>query len=276
MISDSRFAEDFWRHGKSDLCPVIDMHGHMGRWRGIYFPRASAQAMLRTMDSCGVRLLVFCHHAALFCPEIGNAIHPEIVRGHEGRLRAYLGINPNYPEAIRRDLAAFDENRDVYAGLKILAGYHQISWQAPAFEPVWEFANCRRLIVLAHTWGTSTFDGPQQVRAIAGKYPNVRLIVGHSLHGQWEEAITIAREFPHLHWDLCAVMDDAGVLERFVAAGFGRRMLFGTDLPWFDPHYYIGAVLSAHISDEDRLDIFHRNARRLLDEAGVKWEDPGR
>jgi predicted TIM-barrel fold metal-dependent hydrolase len=41
-------------------------------------------------------------------------------------------------------------------------------------------------------------------------------------------------------------------------------MLFGTDLPWFDPHQAIGALLSADITDEDRHNICHCNAEKLL------------
>jgi predicted TIM-barrel fold metal-dependent hydrolase len=41
-------------------------------------------------------------------------------------------------------------------------------------------------------------------------------------------------------------------------------MLFGTDLPWFDPHYTTGCILFARISDDDRHNIFHRNPERIL------------
>ena len=43
MISDSPLAQEFWQHGRSDTCPVIDMHGHMGPWYAIHFPRASTE-----------------------------------------------------------------------------------------------------------------------------------------------------------------------------------------------------------------------------------------
>jgi len=268
MISDSQLAEAFWRDGRSDDCEVIDMHGHMGPWRGIYFPRADADAMVRTMDGAGVRLLAFCHHAALFCPDVGNAANVQAVRRHPGRLRAYMAINPHYPNAVAADLAGFDALRDVYVGLKIHAAYHGLAWDAPAYEPAWRFADERGLIVLAHTWSGSSVDGSDQVRRAAEAYPNVRLLLGHSLHGAWDDAIAIAREFPNVHLELTAVLDDRGVMEKFVAAGLGRKLLFGTDLPWFDPHHGIGAVLSAEITDDDRHDILHRNAERLLAEAG--------
>ena len=52
--------------------------------------------------------------------------------------------------------------------------------------------------------------------------------------------------------------------EELVEAGFSKRMLFGTDLPWFSPLHGIGAVMSADISDDDRHNILHRNAEELL------------
>lgn len=271
MINDSPLAQEFWAKGRSDTCPIIDMHGHMGPHLGIYFPRHTPEEMLRTMDQCGYRMLVFSHHAALFCPDLQNAPAIAAVRRYPDRLRAYLGVNPNYPEIMARDLASFDQYRDVFVGLKMLAGYHSLPWEAPQYEPAWRFAAERKLLVLGHTWGGSAFDGLTQVRRIAARYPEVRLILGHSLHGAWEEAIAAAREFPHVYLELTAVLDDRGPLERFVEAGLVDRILFGVDLPWFDPHQGIGAVLSAEITDEDRHCILHRNAERLLREQGVVW-----
>jgi predicted TIM-barrel fold metal-dependent hydrolase len=264
VIGEGPLAAAFWRHGRCDECPVIDMHGHMGRWKGFYFPRASTEAMIRTMDGCGVRLLVFCHHAALFAPDVGNDANIEAVRKHPDRLRAYMGINPNYPRAIAADLERFDEHRDVFVGLKLLASYHQLPWDHPGYEPAWRFANARRLIVLGHTWGSSNFDGPEQVRRAAERYPDVRLLLGHSLHGDWDQAVDIAKAFPNVYLELTAVPRFRGPIERFVAEGLSEKLLFGTDLPWFDPHHDIGAILSADISDEDRHNILHRNAERLL------------
>jgi uncharacterized protein len=268
--STSRLAAEFWEQGWSRNCPVIDMHGHMGTFRGIYFPRASVDAMIGTMDECGVRMLVFCHHHALFCPEIGNAANVEAVRKYPDRLRAYLAVLPHYPEQTARDLAEFDRHRDVYVGLKMLAGYYGVPWDAPAFEPAWRFANQHRLLVLGHTWSGSNCDGEAMVRKIAVQYPDLKLLCGHSLHGAWKEAIAIAKEFPNVYLELTAVLDDRGPLECFVESGLARKLLFGTDLPWFDQHHGIGAVLSADITDEDRHDILHRNAERLLASVGVK------
>ncbi|KKM28027.1 hypothetical protein LCGC14_1568810 [marine sediment metagenome] len=264
MICDSPLAESFWEHGRSDDCPVIDVHGHMGPFVGIYLPRSSTEAMIHTMDQCGVRMLLFSHHASMGCPDIGNAPSIEAVRKYPDRLRAYLTVNPHYPEHWARDLAAFDDNPDVFVGLKLHADSHQTPLDAPSYEKAWEFADQRSLPVLAHTWGYSECSGAKIVRKILAEYRSLKLLLGHSLHGDWSEAVAIAAEFPNAYLDLCAVLDDRGPVEMFVAAGLAEKMLFGTDLPWFDPHHGIGSVLSADITDDDRHNILHRNAERLL------------
>ena len=264
MIGSSALAREFWEVGKSAACPIYDLHGHMGVWHSIYFPRADAPEMIRTMDECGVRMLVFSHHMALFCPDLGNRCSVEAVRRYPDRLRAYCAVNPNYPEHLERDLATFADHRDVYVGFKFLADYHGIAISDPRYWPAWEYANERELLILTHTWGGSPFDGAAVVRAMAERYPRVKLLLGHSCHGDWDGAVGLARDFPNIYLELTALFDDRGILEKFVGEVGSERLLFGTDLPWFDPHQAIGALLSADINDEDRHNICHRNAEKLL------------
>jgi len=264
MINSTPLAREFWEDGKSTSCPIYDMHGHMGSWHSIYFPRAEAPQMIGTMDECGVKLLVFSHHHALFAPEVGNQASIRAVRQFPTRLRAYCAINPNYPEFIARDIAAFEQYQDVFVGFKFLSDYHQIAITDERYWPAWEYANAHSLLLLMHTWGGSPYNGAAAIRSMAERYPNVHLLLGHSVHGDWDAAVALARDFPNIYLELTALFDDRGIFEKFVAEVGSQRMLFGTDLPWFDPHHAIGALLSAKISDEDRHNICHRNAEKLL------------
>lgn len=264
MIGPSPLAREFWEFGKSASCPIYDMHGHMGPFHSIYFPRPEPPDMIRTMDACGVRMLVFSHHLALLAPDVGNAASVAAVRRFPDRLRAYCAMNPNYPEQIAADLASFDAHRDIYVGLKFLSDYHKVALTDPRCQPAWEFADARGLLVLAHTWRDSSFDGPPVVRKIAALYPRVKFLLGHSLHDDWDAAVALAKDFPNVYLELTAVFDDRGPLEKFCGEVGSHRLLFGTDLPWFDPHQAIGALLSAEITDEDRHNICHRNAEKLL------------
>jgi predicted TIM-barrel fold metal-dependent hydrolase len=264
MIGDSELARDFWERGKSQRCPIYDMHGHMGTWPAIYFPRAEVDDMVGTMDECGVRMLVFAHHHAMLAPNIGNAASVEAVHRYPDRLRAYCLVNPNYPEHLAADLVTFEQYDDVYVGFKFLPDYHGVALPDERYRPAWEYAEARELLVLTHTWGGSQLDGPAMVRQMAERYPRVRLLLGHSCHGQWDEAVQLARDFPHVYLELTAVFDDRGVLEKFAREAGADRMLFGTDLPWFDPHHAVGVLLSADLTDEERHAICHRNAEQLL------------
>ena len=60
MIKSSLLKE-FMETGKCRSCPVIDMHQHMGPFQGIYLPNSSAEAMIRTMDRCGVKTVSYTH-----------------------------------------------------------------------------------------------------------------------------------------------------------------------------------------------------------------------
>lgn len=260
----SSLRDAFFEQGKVDDCPVYDLHGHMGPFFGAHLPQASPESVVKAMGRAGVRLLVFCHHAALFTPDIGNRANVETVRRFPDKLRAYCGINPNYPDTLREDLATYDAYLDVYVGLKFLADYHGCPLSDDRCRPAWELADDRRLPVLVYTWGGSPFNGAREIIAVAERYTNARILMAHSLHAEWDVAIGVVNEFPNVYFDLCAVLDDRGALETFVQRVGSERIVFGTDYPWFDFHYYIGAVLGADITDEDRRNILYRNAQKLL------------
>ena len=265
--------DEFFTKGKVEDCPIYDLHGHMGPVYGIHLPLADTARMVKTMDRVGVKMLVFCHHGALFTPNIGNLANIEAVRMFPDKLRAYCGLNGNYPEICRKDIETFDDYRDVYLGFKILADYHLISITDSIYQPAWELANERQLMMLLHTWGGSPFDGAEQVREVAEKYPNAAIILGHSLHGDWDGAISIANEFPNTYLELTAVLDDRGILERFLDKVSSEKIVFGTDFPWFDHHYYIGAVLGTGATDEDCRNIFYRNAERVISKVALSNTD---
>lgn len=265
----SNLHEAFYAEGKVADCPVFDLHGHMGAFAGISFPRPEADGMVAAMDRAGVKWLVFCHHGTLFSPDIGNAANVAAVRRHPNRLRAYCGINPNYPVVTEQDVASFNQFPDVFVGFKMLADYHRYPLTDERYRAAWEKANRDELPVLIHTWGGSAYDGPEIVRAVAERYPQAKILMGHSCHGEWDKAIALVKQYPNVYFELCAVLDERGILDKFVAETGSERIFFGTDLPWFNHHYYIGAVLGAAISDDDRHNILHRNAERLLSRFGV-------
>jgi len=210
-----------------------------------------------------ISLLILCPHLTLFDPAVGNRAAVEIVRRYPERMRAYWGIIPEYASP-EQDMKEFERYPDVFVGFKILSPYHMRTITDRRYAPFWEYANSAGLPVLAHTWGGSGQCGERQVEECAKRYPNVKFILGHSLHSAWDDAVRIVRDYPNTFLDLCAVMDERGILEQFVSEGLEDRILFGTDFPWFGYPYYIGAVLDSGIDDSVCEKIFWRNACALL------------
>ena len=68
--------------------------------------------------------------------------------------------------------------------------------------------------------------------------------------------------------ELTAIPGEYGRVEQLAAAVGSDRLLYGTDLPWFDEYQAIGGVLSAEITEDDMRNIFYRNAERIL---GKEW-----
>ena len=263
MTNPSPIARDFVTRGRCDACPVIDMHGHYGPFSGIYFPKPYAEGMLDTLDGCGMRCIVISGHHALIDPEDGNPEVADVVRRYPGRFYGYRAVDPTRPDQLARELARY-HNDPGFVGLKLHPSWHAYPINGPNYTPAWEFAQEHRLIVLTHSWGGSAYDRPEQVAEMAARYPGVTVLMGHAGFGAWDTAMALAREHDNLYLELTAAYRVSGIIERFVNEVGSHKVLFGTDLPWFDPHYAIGCVCFSRITDEDRHNILHRNAERLL------------
>ena len=269
--SKSTLAERFWEHGQLDDCPVLDMHAHMGSFYGGYIPLDTAEAVLAAMDRSHVVLTCFVGHGSLFAPQTGIGQDLEIARRYPDRFKLYHIVSSQtvQPEA---DLDRIEANKSSYVGFKFLSDYYQVPLSDQRHQPYWEYANENRLLVLAHTWGGSAFDGPGEVEKILDRYPDLIFVAGHSFHGDWDSAVRLAARYPNLYLEMTAVLDDRGALDLLVDKLGSERILFGVDMPWFAYTHGIGAVLSAGMTDEDRCNIFYRNGKRLL--SRFPWFNP--
>lgn len=262
-MNESPLTREFMKKGRTESCPIVDMHTHLGPYQGIYFPNPSPDDMIRTMNRCGVKMVVSSSHAALIDTK-ANTEMAKVVKKYPDRFRAYWVINPTYPERTQKEIARFQET-DGFVGFKFLSDYYQYPITGPRYEPALKYAGEHGLLVLMHTRGQSRFDSPDMVEKLADRYYNVTFLMGHSGYGEWEKAIQVARDHPNVYLELTAAYAVNGVIEWMVEEAGSSKMLFGTDLPWFDPHYGIGCVLFSRIEDEDRHNILHRNAEELIE-----------
>ena len=260
---DSVIAHEYLNTGRCAGCGVVDLHAHYGPYGGIYMPNHTPEDMVATMNRCGVEIIVSSGHLALDDMVRGNAEMARVTAQYPGRWYAYLTYNPNYPDEGRREIALY-ESRRTFVGIKLHPSGHGYPITGDHYRRVLEFAASRRLLVLTHTWGGSAYDRSELLAQVAERYPEITFLAGHSGYGQFDECMAVARTYANVYLELTAVYAVRGVIERMVEETGSHKIIFGCDLPWFDPHYAIGCIVMAHISDEDRRAILRENALRLL------------
>jgi len=264
---DSPLARTFWEQGRLDDCPILDFHAHMHELASMHLPAATPEAMIQVMKRCNTRLTVFCSHLPLYYPRFEEDYNLRVAKRYPDFFKAYHSVAPGKTD-FRQTVARVENHRDHYLGFKMHADIHAMPLTDGAYAPYFEYLNAARMPVLLHTWGGSPNNGVDAVKTIAARYPDAILICGHSFHGDWHRGAALAKDHPNLYYELTAVLDDYGAVELLCETVGSHRILFGTDLPWFDTHHGIGAILSADITDDDRRNIFHRNGQHLLERLG--------
>ena len=86
----------------------------------------------------------------------------------------------------------------------------------------------------------------------------------HCFNNNWTAAGELAKDYPNVYIELTSVPGTRGAIEKMVSICGSEKILYGTDMPWFDEHQGIGGVLAADISDDDIHNILHRNAEKIL------------
>lgn len=261
--SDSKLAKTFWEQGFAEDCPIIDFHGHMNPTPGSYLPEAGADKIYARMLRCNTRLMLFSTHEALYMPVNKHQEDIDAVRKYPDRMRAYFRINGNSPD-LQADYERFVNNQDVFVGIKNLAEHFSYRLTDEIYRPFYEYINARKMLYLSHTWGSDEYDGIAEVEKFLNTYPDVIFIAGHSFYGEWDEAARLCNTYKNLYLEITAVTIGAGPLEYLVDKCGSEKILFGTDLPWFDTLHGIGYILSAKMFDTDRKNILYKNGIRIL------------
>lgn len=262
-VWEEGLAGEFWGKGRLPF-PVYDVHGHMGLHPAIYMSHAAPETMVRHLRRAGAKL-IFTHHYALNDWSFRNATCVEIARRFPDDLRVYMAVNPHCQKNIEEDLALYDSWAPTVCGLKILADYHRTPVTDARYEKAFAFAEERRLPVLFHTWGGSSNNGAPQLLELSKRYPHITYLIGHSFYGDWNGVAKVRAESPATcYFELTSIPGQAGLIERLVDLVGADRILYGTDLPWFDEFQAIGGVLCADISDEAKKAILHDNAVRIF------------
>ena len=245
---------------------MIDAHTHLGYWHNFNIPKRTAADMVHAMDRVGIRCCVSAAHAGISADYItGNSQVIEAMRAFPGRILGYCCINPNYPADEMRD----EIKRCFDAGM-IAIKYHPSCHKYPIdgdrYRLAWEYADEHSLCVLTHTEGGGANCSVAQAGKCAQRYPNAKVIFGHSGFGYEgaRQCIEVAPKAPNAYFDLASSMADLGLVEMLVNGVGADRVLFGTDLPFLDCRMQIGRMAFSALDDDQLRLVLADNAKRLF------------
>jgi len=247
---------------------IIDLHAHLGPTRVMHIPANDPESMIKAMDLCGIDKTVVSPIIGIDAAIVlGNNTMLEAIRKFRGRIYGACMVNGHYPELSLDELQrCFSEDKDVNM-IKVHPFSTFCNMKDNRMKSIFRFASDRKLVVLVHTWLDNDPYGNQDIFAeLAKDYPDIQWIMGHSggPYGSYR-AVEIAKQSENIFLDTTLSMTPAGQIEFFVSEIGSERIIFGTDNPYLDPRPQIGRVGLARISQQDRINIFSANARRMID-----------
>jgi len=223
---------------------------------------------LAAMDRCGIdKALVYTTDGFFYDFVAGNNELQAYVQQCPGRLVAGPTIDPRYGEAALAEMRRCRLQLGMKGPLKLHPWLQGFSPLEPYLDPVAETAIELGMPIMFHD-GTPPYCTPLQVAALAARFPELTVILGHSgLKDLWQEALAAARRYPNIILCLCGT-SPLGI-ERIVAEIEPERLLFGTDAGFVvapgNQEYRMGQIRRLNVSEEIKALILGENARRLFD-----------
>lgn len=243
---------------------IIDCHNHMGRWNAFYIPQeGSADQMVKCMDKLGIDQIFVTEHAAIG-PDYtyGNNSVMAACEKYPERIYGYVTVNPNYVEDMKSELDRCLSHPG-FRGIKLHPGCHGRPIDYFNFEEAYKRADDNKLPILIHVWGIADV---MAIERLSAEYPNARFIMGHSgadVNGM-TRAIDVMNKRDNVYGDTAISMAVEGQLEWLVAETNPKRIVFGSDMPFYDARPTFGRIALADIPDDVKIDIFGRNIANAL------------
>jgi uncharacterized protein len=169
---------------------------------------------------------------------------------------------------------------------EILAQYEGVSPDDPRLEPYWSLAEELGIPVAIHLGpggGGEAYSGSRAYRASASsaltlepvliRHPRLRLYIMHAGYPLLDDLLALLPAHPQVYVDIAAIVGTEPrsafyrYLQSIVDAGFGDRIMFGTDQGvWPDliEHSIMAIETAPFLSPSQKRDILYNNAARFL------------
>ena len=244
--------------------PVIDAHAHIGAWERTITPVRTPEAIVASMDRCGVDKIVMSSLSAIHGEmRLGNREMSDAAARFPERLYGYAAIHPHYPEEIPGELKRCFEDGVNFVGLKLHCGLHGAQLHDPGYEPALGFANEHGLPVLVHGGGQDDWV------SVAQSHPRAKFIMAHACAWDGNDPAgkalyAPASEIPNLFVDVAGSAAHRGAMRALVDLVGADNVLFGSDFPMFDLAFELGRVTFSELTPAEKNAVCGGNALRIF------------
>ena len=241
---------------------VFDVHGHCALFHDILALNVDGDGMIPTMDALGIDML--CISASTACASdvrVGNQMTLDAIKANPGRIYGYAVPTPWYENENFED---FFKPGTGMLGVKIHAALAQSRINAPGYDPVYEIANKRALPVLIHTWDEKHIG---HVTGLAERFKDMKIIIAHSAFRDdvtRSAVVQACKKYENIYVDTAISTTYEGALEWLVDKIGVDRVLFGSDLSFYEARHNFGRIGLSKLSEADKIKIYGENAKKLF------------
>lgn len=246
---------------------IVDIHTHVGTapehiderfaqqareaWADVRLGGTLDEHYAGALDGVD-RAVVLAFNAPAAGFVVPNDYVAEYVARDPERLVGFGSVDPSAADAI-------DELERMKAelglvGCKLGPIYQGVDPLGTEFLRVCEALERLELPLLIHQGTTFARSGsllsarPILLDEIALRFPELRIVIAHLGHPWFEEAIAVVRRHPHVYADVSALVSRRwllyNALVQAVEYGVDRKLLFGTDFPFFTARETIDGLRS--------------------------------
>lgn len=245
---------------------IIDAHNHLGPYFNLTVHRGgSAESTLERMDTIGVRKISVAANLAIG-PDMhrGNDETEDALTRFPDRIMGYVTIKPCAEGEMEQELRRFAHPG--FIGIKLHPGLHGVNVANASYRPAMEYADRHNLPVLIHTWSHADVA---DIGKLAAQYRSANFIIAHmgGAPDVLEHAIDTLTAHDNVFGDTALSYAPHRGVEYIVRRAGAGKLLFGSDMPFYDPVFTLARVVCADIHESEIEKIAGWNFKQICPKA---------
>lgn len=240
------------------------------------FKQRNIDDLIMEMDSCGI------DKACIVAMDLSTRYGVEMVtnddvsrfyKQYPDRFIPFASIDPNMGKLALDKLTRAVDDLDC-KGLKLVPPVQRFDFADSRFDPFWEFALDRNIVVWthcahqkSHPCSDARLGHPMRVEPVAIKYPEMKIVLGHCGFPWTMEAWSLAYRHANVYVDISAyaMLYKQFPWDTYSVSENEHKLLFASDTPFDTFDNTLSALRQVGLSEPFLNKILYQNALKLLE-----------